>query len=905
MTIRSAKEITSLLFTVLKKEYLGLLLLVIFGIGVIWLGGMVAVIGSRQVVKPVHVVVSDASGNELPSVQVFVKLARAGNAVLTRKNKENGEMWSIDGVFIEKIMIGATNHDLERLAKIDIAIGEKNFSFLGIRELSKWNNFDKSIVKPYIKDTNYNDYVIAEVPNEIRLETSHIPLKKSFFSSLINWGGDNEVFIKPLTTNSGSIILYVFFLFIVRIILLSYERNPTTTSESEEVVIDHSKRQFISIFLTIVSTVIALSLVDVLIYHFYKPDIGKILRDTSSLYLNYQLPAFLPKNVERLQFSISALLSPLILMLFYNLFKNKLANTKASVINFIYAKLSIITVCLVFATAYLGLAMSDFLYVKTSYYFDGLGRYFFDLAIFPALLFVFLLRSDLLKSFRKLTEIFLIIIFYLTMILILAMSIFNLGSFFSAFHLNPIFYPLSQVIAGKILLVNITSLYGLFPLFLAPIFGIIGFSVLKFSLVMGIILCSSYIFLFSFMRRIINNYVLLYSGFLSVVFYSFLTHSPAGPDFYFQYWPIRLLFPSVFLLLTAVYLKNENKYLYYLSLFVCVLGVLWNFDSGIIVFLTWIIVLAYHEFSKNNEVITKCLKIGSHLLKAGLFFATGILCFYLYTYLLSGAWPDISLFLQYQKMFLSGYFMIPMLSPPHAWNLVILTYLMGLLLSVSALINKQIDYKDKLIFALSVLGIGLFSYYEGRSHDLTLFGPSYIAFILAAIFADKLYSRIKNNGMVLRGEVLIFAFLFYIIISTPFSMIYNIKTYFSYAWNGALSFQQKEDSVYAKNINFIKNNATKGEGIFIMSPHNEGIYYGETGTYSAVDIPSSTDLFFKREADAIVTFLEKNKDKKVFIEQPLSFYDLYDSRIKKIVEKSYAVASSSNEGLSFYKLKNN
>lgn len=894
------KDTAPFLIATLKKEYVGLLLLVVFGISVIWLGGMIAVIGSRQIVKPVHVAVSDINGKELSSVLVFVKLARAGNAVLTRKDKESGEQWSIDKVFIEKIMVGATDHDLQRLSRIDITIGEKNFSFSGTHELLKWGHFDKSIVRPYIRDTDYNNYTIVEVPSDIRLETSNIPYKKTFFKSLVNWGGDNEVFIKPLATSSGSILLYILFIVILRVVLLVSEHKNIHLEKSDGNLVGH-KRRFISVFLTIVSTIAALALVNALIYHFYKPDIAKILKDASTIYLNYQLPAFLPKNVERLQFSVSVLLSPLILAMFYYLFKNKLAHTREAVINFTYSRLSIITICLLFATAYLGLAMSDFLYVKTSYYFNSSGRYFFDLIIFPGLLFVFLTRGDLIKSFQGPIKVVLQVIFYMSIVLILTMSILSWeSSSFSALNLNPVFYPLSQVIAGKILLVNVTSLYGLFPLFLAPLFKVFGFGLLKFSLIMGIILCVSYLFLFKFMSKAINNYVLLYSGFLGMIFYSYLTHLSMSPDFYyFQYWPIRLLFPAVFLFMAALYLKKASCHLYLTSFFLCALGVLWNFDSGIIVFLSWIIVLAYNEFSKDDTAAHKFIKAAGHILNAIIFLVTVIFGFYLYTYVSSGSWPDISLFLQYPKLFLSGYFMIPMLQPPHAWNLIILTYLVGLLLSIASLMYKRVDYTDKLIFALSVLGIGLFSYYEGRSHDLTLFGPSYLAFILVAIFADKLYSSIKSRGATLRGEILVFAFLFYIIISAPFSIIYNAKTYFGYMLNGTRSFQPGGDSVYARNVSFIKNNTARGEGIFIMSPHNEGIYYGETGTYSVVDIPSSTDLFFKREADMIVNFLEKNKDAKVFIDQPLNFYDLYDPRIKDVLDRDYSIVSVSTDGLSF------
>ena len=47
-------------------------------------------------------------------------------------------------------------------------------------------------------------------------------------------------------------------------------------------------------------------------------------------------------------------------------------------------------------------------------------------------------------------------------------------------HADAVFYPISQVMAGKTLLVDLLSQYGLYPELLAPVCKVIGFSIFNF-----------------------------------------------------------------------------------------------------------------------------------------------------------------------------------------------------------------------------------------------------------------------------------------------------------------------------------------------------------------------------------------------------------------------------------------
>ena len=68
-----------------------------------------------------------------------------------------------------------------------------------------------------------------------------------------------------------------------------------------------------------------------------------------------------------------------------------------------------------------------------------------------------------------------------------------------------------------------------------------------------------------------------------------------------------------------------------------------------------------------------------------------------------------------------------------------------------------------------------------------------------------------------------------------------------------------------KNIDFIKSHTKEWESVVILAEAFDGVYYGESHTRSILDIPSFTEVFFKREADYAVDFLKCNKSSKVFV----------------------------------------
>src|SRR5262249_45929703 len=71
----------------------------------------------------------------------------------------------------------------------------------------------------------------------------------------------------------------------------------------------------------------------------------------------------------------------------------------------------------------------------------------------------------------------------------------------SNWHFTAVFSSVVQVHFGKALLINAQGQYGLYAHFLQPLFALVGLSVLKFTLVMGLLLAASYVALWVFLQE--------------------------------------------------------------------------------------------------------------------------------------------------------------------------------------------------------------------------------------------------------------------------------------------------------------------------------------------------------------------------------------------------------------------
>jgi hypothetical protein len=429
-------------------------------------------------------------------------------------------------------------------------------------------------------------------------------------------------------------------------------------------------------------------------------------------------------------------------------------------------------------------------------------------------------------------------------------------------HFNAVFYAMSQVHAGKTILVNLVHQYGLYPHFLNLLFAATNLSVIKFTVVMAILIAIAMACLAMFLRREISNSLIALGGFVSIVYYGYFFLKPSyGFDPFFQYVPVRFIGPAVFIFLASLYYRNRATLLYVgISVFAS-FAIFWNLDTGAIVFISWLLSLAYIEFLERplKEAIRK---LALHVMAVITIFICCGGIFLTLMFLRSGELLNLGMAFSYQRYFSQyGFFLSPMPSIG-PWNLVILVYALGLTYAIMTLLRRKGTPRDITVFMLSVIGVGIFSYYQGRSVDGNLTVVWYPAILLITLAADYSLTAFRRsqwrtypNLVVLIPSVAIFTSAIFGLVAAGYSSYPAIYGRITAPGN----------PVTIEGVAFIAGNCHQGEPVLILSA-NAGMYYAESGTVNPLSGPGFGELFLTRDYDAIRLAIDKQKVKKIFVD---------------------------------------
>lgn len=571
---------------------------------------------------------------------------------------------------------------------------------------------------------------------------------------------------------------------------------------------------------------------------------------------------FQPEPLERTIYLTCVLLSPFLILGFNFYFKRFLDKVALTTdLKVYYCTVSAILIVMFGILGWIGLERVNYFYLIDNYYYD---HTLISVLIVSVLIGCFLKLNldDSGHYFNKTLFVSLNIISILILLAVFMLNIFDMKYIMNYTHFEAVFYSVSQVCMGKAVLINFTNQYGLYPHFLEPIFKIIGLSVLKYSIVMSTLVTLCFGLIFLFFKDCIDNKLIGFLGFATFLYFPYLFgNSFIGHDPYFQYVPVRFLFPTLLVYLSFRYFKNNSKTIYYGLHAMCAIAFLWNTETGILVFFTWLITLIYIELF-NTDCKTILKSIGKHIFVAFLSLAVVILSYYLYAYARYGATPSFNF--EYQKMFYTlGYNMLPM-PKIHPWNLIAIAYLLGLSYCARALLLKNASARVKIVFLVSILGIGIFSYYQGRSHDLVLPTVMYQAIILTVICADGLYKTIRTNQKDYI-KLVVFCLLIYFFSSSVFSLISTYNFNYNLIKTTLARVSSKEPAPIIDSIDLIKKHTKKGEKILILS-YKSGVYFAETQTVSALDIPSFAEMFLNKDLTLVEQAIKEAKVDKVFLD---------------------------------------
>jgi hypothetical protein len=439
-------------------------------------------------------------------------------------------------------------------------------------------------------------------------------------------------------------------------------------------------------------------------------------------------------------------------------------------------------------------------------------------------------------------------------------------------HFDAIYYSVVQVYnsSSALYIDRFYNTYGMYPHILEPIFALLGgVSVIKFTLIQGLLLVTSFVIIHYVMRKLITNKLLVSAGFLSVIWAQYYFERFASMyfhrtmEYYFQYSPLRLIFPCLILLIAYKYTSGRTNTMRFVGYFLSALSLIWNIETGVIVSISWYLFIVYIETYTDSIRMNIFKIIKEFLVFITVIFAT-LSLYYFYIFVRYGNYIQVQEIFQMVNFFTSlGYYMLKMdLIGP--WNILIIIYISAFFYALINIGNKLNYQYNSMMFLLSIMGFGLFYYYLGRSTNTNIFPVSWPGIILLFLYANTLHVKFKK-GLGLIHEKLIFISIITLSLGSIITIIYYIPDGFNrliIERNQILNLHK--NSIVKSNIDFIKTHTEPFEKVLILSGR-QGVYHSETKTASLFNT-GLTDLFKKKDYDRL-TNLILSKGNKIFLDK--------------------------------------
>ncbi|KGF65551.1 hypothetical protein [Pseudomonas lutea] len=409
-------------------------------------------------------------------------------------------------------------------------------------------------------------------------------------------------------------------------------------------------------------------------------------------------------------------------------------------------------------------------------------------------------------------------------------------------------YALTQVVGGKTLLHDLPSQYGLFPELIAPIFKLIDISVLTVSTLFIVLQLIALSCLAAVLHIHVRNPLLRAMTFLCLLISTglFLYLNDIKQEIYVQYYPIRFICPSVALFLFARYCLESTRTRLTVLGIASGVAVFWNFDSGIPVLVSIGATLLVKPFFIQPLRWRVLGPAFAFSIFAALTF--GLLMAILR--LKAGGPLGIQEAASAQKLFYgSGFMMLPMPLTFHPWQLVLVAYAAAAVAAVSAWRRHVNNHVYDVLFCAGIMGLGLFTYYQGRSHIYCLMMVLWPALIVGAILTDLILRSMRKRSTSFVSGLLALPFVFFVSLGTV-TLAFSARDLVLAGVGNVVNYDKDRDPVIASELAFLRA-TSKGRDCLILA-QRQAIYHAELKTASPLTGPGLIETLLQSDLDGLM-----------------------------------------------------
>lgn len=318
-------------------------------------------------------------------------------------------------------------------------------------------------------------------------------------------------------------------------------------------------------------------------------------------------------------------------------------------------------------------------------------------------------------------------------------------------HMDAYFNSIYNVLHGSPYSEFVTSIYGHYGILYKLPLEILGGDFIDFILINSILGACSFLAVFLALHLMVKSNLFRILGCISIT----MPYLSMRGGFYWQLWPHRILFMSLLIGFGAfcVHFKKVNRITVVLGYILCMLGILWNTETGIFCAVAWAGFWILRKLSQKKCGIIQTIGI------CLLHIAAVILCF-------TGAYVIVGLYnIKNDGVFNTlEEFLFPLLTTsymtdllrvdlplfPSAYMPALALFLLGVAFSLSHIkwFSKH-EADDNVIipsyvFLISILALGQLTYFVNRASYHNLDICHFPAILLLCIMAEKGIHTLKN-----------------------------------------------------------------------------------------------------------------------------------------------------------------